>query len=100
MTKLLTLLAGTAAVSLVVASVPLSAFAQGGVAQRGFYKGDLTAFHGDQMSLINAVHHIHAASDERIVDIRFAPQDGQPGYHVVLQHNGRFTFMHISEQNG
>jgi uncharacterized membrane protein YkoI len=100
MTNLSTFLGGAAALALTLATAAPPAFAQGGVAQPGFYAGDLGAFHGDQMSLINAIHHIHQASGDRIVDIRFAREGGLAGYHVVLQHAGRFTFMHISEQNG
>ncbi len=70
------------------------------VAQPGFYKGDVAAFHGTNQTLISAIHALRDASGSKVVDIRFARQDGIPGYHVVLQKDGRFTFMHIDEQNG
>jgi uncharacterized membrane protein YkoI len=73
-------------------------FAQG-VSQPGYYKGDLEAFHGDANSLIRALNAFHDASDARVVEIRFTGQEGEPGYNVVLQKNGRVTFMHIDQSN-
>lgn len=67
------------------------------VAQPGFYSGDVAAFHGDSQTLIDAVQALHASTDSRVVDIRFARQDGVPGYYVVLQKDGRFTYLHIDE---
>jgi uncharacterized membrane protein YkoI len=93
-----TLLALTACAGL-IASATSSASAQE-VAQPGFYKGDVAAFHGNNHTLIDAIHALHATSGQRVVDIRFVRQNGVSGYHVVLQKNGRFSFMHIDEQSG
>jgi uncharacterized membrane protein YkoI len=68
-----------------------------GVAQPSFYSGDVAAFHGDRQTLIDAVQALHESSGSRVVDIRFARKDGAPGYQVVLQKDGRFTYLHIEE---
>jgi uncharacterized membrane protein YkoI len=68
-----------------------------GVAQPGYYKGDLDAFHGNANSLIQALHAFHADSDARVVEIRFTDRNGDPGYNAVLQKNGRTDFVHIDE---
>jgi len=73
-----------------------SASAQG-VAQAGYYKGDLDAFHGNGQSLIQALQAFHAGSDARVVEIRFTDQNGDPGYNAVLQKHGRVDFVHIDE---
>jgi uncharacterized membrane protein YkoI len=67
------------------------------VAQPSFYSGDVAAFHGDSHTLIDAVQALHDSSGSRVVDIRFARQDGAPGFHVGLQKDGRFTDLHIDE---
>jgi uncharacterized membrane protein YkoI len=74
----------------------VSASAQG-VAQPGFYKGDLAGFHGDAKSLIQAIHAFHADSGARVVEIRFTDRNGDPGYNAVLQKNGRVDFVHVDE---
>jgi uncharacterized membrane protein YkoI len=68
-----------------------------GVAQPGFYKGDLEAFHGNAQSLIQAIHAFHADSDARVVEIRFSDRNGDPGYYAVLQKHGRADFVHVDE---
>jgi len=72
------------------------AFAKG-VAQPGYYKGDLDAFHGNANSLIQALQAFHNASDARVVEIRFTDKNGDPGYYAVLQKHGRADFVHIDE---
>jgi uncharacterized membrane protein YkoI len=68
-----------------------------GVAQAGFYKGDLDAFHGDDQSLIQALQAFHAGTAARVVEIRFSDKNGDPGYDAVLQKQGRVEFVHIDE---
>jgi hypothetical protein len=78
------------------ALVGVNASAQG-VAQAGYYKGDLDAFHGNAQSLIQALRAFHAGSDARVVEIRFSDRNGDPGYNAVLQKNGRVDFVHVDE---
>jgi uncharacterized membrane protein YkoI len=73
-----------------------SASAQG-VAQAGYYKGDLDAFHGNAQSLIQALHAFHNDAGARVVEIRFTDRDGDPGYSAVLQKDGRANFVHVDE---
>jgi len=68
-----------------------------GVAQPGYYKGDLDAFHGDAQSLIQALHAFHMGSDARVVEIRFSDKNGDPGYYAVLQKHGRADFVRVDE---
>jgi uncharacterized membrane protein YkoI len=87
----------TAATALGLAAlVGVNACAQG-VAQPGYYSGDLKAFHGDSQSLIQALQAFHAGSGDRVVEIRFSDKDGAPGYYAVLQKQGRVDFVHIDE---
>jgi hypothetical protein len=88
-------LAAATALSL-TALMGAAASAQG-VAQPGFYKGDLDAFHGNAKSLIQALRAFHAGSDARVVEIRFSDRNGDPGYNAVLQKDGRVDFVHIDE---
>jgi uncharacterized membrane protein YkoI len=68
-----------------------------GVAQPGYYKGDLDAFHGGPQSLIKALDAFHNDADARVVEIRFTDKNGDPGYSAVLQKHGRTDFVHIDE---
>lgn len=79
-------------------SVAPAAIAQS-VAQTGAYKGDLADFHGNGRTLIKAIRTLEA-DGSRVVDIRFSPQNGLAGYHVVLQKDGRYTFAHFDEKDG
>jgi hypothetical protein len=68
-----------------------------GVAQPGYYKGDMNAFHGNAQSLIQALRAFHADSGARVVEIRFTDRNGDPGYDAVLQRHGRADFVHVAE---
>jgi uncharacterized membrane protein YkoI len=89
-------LTAAAALGLTAAFMSVNASAQG-VAQPGFYKGDLDAFHGNTRSLIQALHAFHTGSDAHVVEIRFSDRNGAPGYYAVLQKNGRVDFVHVDE---
>jgi len=86
-----------AAVALGLAALMGSGASAQGVAQAGYYKGDLAAFHGNARSLVQAVQAFHDGSDARVVEIRFSDRNGDPGYYAVLQKHGRVDFVHVDE---
>jgi uncharacterized membrane protein YkoI len=75
------------------------AWAQG-VAQPGYFKGDVAAFHGTPDTLGHIISKIEAATAGRVVEIRFAEKDGMPGYQVAMAKGGEITFIRIDEQSG
>jgi uncharacterized membrane protein YkoI len=86
-----------AATALGMTAVAVTGASAHGVAQPGFYKGDLDAFHGNAQSLIQAIGAFHTGSDARVVEIRFSDRNGDPGYYAVLQKHGRVDFVHVDE---
>ena len=75
------------------------AWAQG-VAQPGYFKGDIAAFHGTPDTLGHIITKIEAATAGRVIEIRFAEKDGMPGYQVAMAKGGEITFIRIDEQSG
>lgn len=63
----------------VAAQVPAQSVAQPDAA-----KDDFSAFHGDQRTLIHALHLFEKALGGRVVDFRFADLHGHPGYRADL----------------
>ena len=68
-----------------------------GVAQPGYSKSGVANFHGNQNSLVHAIHAIQQSTGGRVVEIRYTDAGGVPGYHAVLVKHGRIQFMRIGE---
>jgi uncharacterized membrane protein YkoI len=79
-----------------VAALANPALAQS-VAQPSTLKGDISAFHGDQNTLVNAIQGIEEASGGQVVDIRFSNPQGMPTYHAVILKAGQVQFFKIEE---
>ena len=68
-----------------------------GVAQPGYSEAGVANFHGDQNSLIHAIHAIQQSTGGRVIEIRYTDSGGVPGYHAVLVKHRRIQFMRIGE---
>jgi uncharacterized membrane protein YkoI len=63
------------------------------VAQSGSINGDISAFHGDQNTLVNAIQAIEQTTGGRVVDIRFSNANGMPAYHAVVLKGTQVQFF-------
>ncbi len=70
------------------------------VAQPGYAKGNIAAFHGTAASLPDAISKIEHATGGKVVEIRFTDVGGVPGYHVVVAKGGDVQFMHLEAPTG
>lgn len=69
-----------------------------GVSQPGYLKTDLSGFHGNQDTLVNAIRAIEQGTGGKVTEIRFSETNGLPGYHAVVSKEGRIEFIHIQER--
>jgi len=67
------------------------------VAQSGSIKGDISAFHGDQDTLVNAIQATERSTGGKVLDIRFSNANGMPGYHAVVVKGGQVTFFKVEQ---
>ena len=59
------------------------------VSQSGSYpQSDLAAFHGNSDSLPSAINAVQQTTGGKVVEIRFAQQNGKPGFHTVVAQKG------------
>jgi uncharacterized membrane protein YkoI len=58
-------------------------------------QSDLYAFHGNNDSLTGAIDAVQQSTGGKVVEIRFAQQNGKPGYHTVVAQNGQVQFGRI-----
>jgi len=66
------------------------------IAEPGKYpSADLTAFHGNQMTLINAIAAVEHSTGGKVVEIRFLEFNGKPGFHTVVVKNGQVEFARL-----
>jgi uncharacterized membrane protein YkoI len=65
------------------------------VSQSSVMRGDISAFHGDQNSLIGAIGTIEKSAGGKVTEIRFSPRQGQPGYHAAIVKAGQVSFLHL-----
>jgi uncharacterized membrane protein YkoI len=79
---------------LALSSAPVSAAPIG---QPDYFRGDLTAFHGDSQSLLNALRTFHQTNRGRVLEIRFTDQGGVPGYRLVVQQGRTLMFERLDE---
>lgn len=67
------------------------------IAQPGSINGDISAFHGDQNTLVNAIQAIEQSTGGKVLDIRFSNAKGVPAYHAVILKTGQIHFFQLAE---
>ena len=67
------------------------------IAQPGSINGDISAFHGDQNTLVNAIQAIEQSTGGKVLDIRFSNAKGVPAYHAVVLKTGQIHFFQLAE---
>ena len=67
------------------------------VAQPGSINGDISAFHGNQNTLVNAIQAIEHSTGGKVLDIRFSNANGMPAYHAVVVKGGQVQFFQFAE---
>jgi uncharacterized membrane protein YkoI len=67
------------------------------VAQPGSIKGDISAFHGDQDTLVNAIQETERSTGGKVLVIRFSNANSMPAYHAVVVKAGKVHFFKIEE---
>jgi uncharacterized membrane protein YkoI len=67
------------------------------IAQPGSINGDISAFHGDQNTLVNAIQAIEKSTGGKVLDIRFSNAKGVPSYHAVILKTGQIHFFQLAE---
>jgi uncharacterized membrane protein YkoI len=65
------------------------------VAQPGSINGDISAFHGDQNTLVNAIQATEQSTGGRVLDIRFSNANGMPAYHAVVLKGTQVQFFRL-----
>jgi uncharacterized membrane protein YkoI len=65
------------------------------VAQPASIKGDISAFHGDQDTLVNAIQAAEQSTGGKVLDIRFSNANDMAGYHVVVVKGGQVDFFKV-----
>jgi uncharacterized membrane protein YkoI len=58
---------------------------------------DIAAFHGSQNTLTNAIHDIQQSTGGKVVEIRFAQHNAQPGFHTVVAKGGQVEFARFDQ---
>ncbi len=69
------------------------------VSQPSFTNQDISAYHGDNNTLVNAIGVIEQSAAGKVIDIRFASTNGTPGYNVVLVKGAQVKFFHFEEHS-
>ncbi len=69
------------------------------VSQPSFTNQDISAFKGDNNTLVNAIAVIEQSTGGKVIDIRFSSTNGMPGYNVVLVKGAQVQFFHFEERS-
>jgi uncharacterized membrane protein YkoI len=68
------------------------------VAQPGVASvGDVSAFHGNQNTLVNAIRATEQATGGKVLDIRFSSTGGTPSWHAVVVKGSQVQFFRMEE---
>lgn len=80
--------------SIVTLQLPGVAVAQRvAIEEPGRYpRADLAAFHGNRMTLTNAIATVEHSTGGQVIEIRFLEYNGKPGFHTVVLKNGQIEF--------
>jgi uncharacterized membrane protein YkoI len=66
------------------------------VSQPAFTNADISAFHGDDNTLVNAIALIEQSTGGKVIDVRFSnATNGTPGYNVVIVKAAQVQFFHF-----
>jgi uncharacterized membrane protein YkoI len=70
------------------------------VSQPSFTNADISAFHGNDNTLVNAIALIEQSTGGKVIDIRFSnTTNGMPGYNVVIVKAAQVQFFHFEERS-
>jgi uncharacterized membrane protein YkoI len=69
------------------------------VSQPSVTNQDISAFHGDSNTVVNAIAVIEQSASGKVIDIRFSSTNGIPGYNVVLVKGAQVQFFHFEERS-
>jgi uncharacterized membrane protein YkoI len=70
------------------------------VSQPSFTNADISAFHGNDNTLVNAIALIEQSTGGKVIDIRFSNStNGMPGYNVVIVKAAQVQFFHFEERS-
>jgi uncharacterized membrane protein YkoI len=70
------------------------------VSQPAFTKADISSFHGNDNTLVNAIALIEQSTGGKVIDIRFSnATNGMPGYNVVVVKAEQIQFFHFEERS-
>jgi uncharacterized membrane protein YkoI len=77
-------------------SIAIAESQQVAIAESGAYpKAYLTAFHGNQTTLTDAINAIERRTSGKVIEIRFAAPNDKPGFHTVVAQRGEVKFARI-----
>ncbi len=69
------------------------------VSQPSFTNQDISAFKGDNNTLVNGIAVIEQSTGGKVIDIRFSSTNGMPGYNIVLVKGAQVQFFHFEERS-
>ena len=69
------------------------------VSQPSFTNDDISTFHGNNNTLVNAIAVIEQSTGGKVIDIRFSNTNNMPGYNVVLVKAAQVQFFHFEERS-
>jgi uncharacterized membrane protein YkoI len=69
------------------------------VSQPSFTNDDISAFHGNNNTLVNAIAVIEQSTGGKVIDVRFSNTNNMPGYNVVLVKAAQVQFFHFEERS-
>ncbi len=70
------------------------------VSQPSFTKADISEFHGNDNTLVNAIALIEQSTGGKVIDVRFSnTTNGTPGYNVVVVKAAQIQFFHFEERS-
>jgi uncharacterized membrane protein YkoI len=61
---------------------------------------DIGAFHGNQKALTGAIRKIQQTTGGKVVEIRFAGNEGPPGFIAAVAKGGNVQFVHLDQSSG
>jgi uncharacterized membrane protein YkoI len=70
------------------------------VAQQAHPDEDFSAFAGTPDTLVRVIAHVEHANGGRVLDIRFSPSGGEPGYVAAVDLGGQVMFERLAREDG
>jgi uncharacterized membrane protein YkoI len=61
---------------------------------------DVGAFHGDQKALTGAIRKIQQSTGGKVVEVRFAGNEGAPGFLAAVAKGKNVEFVHFDQASG